>query len=173
MLNTKVHGSMLLCFAHACKNHQITLGHELEKFASPDVLGSWFDLSDYKNLCNKVSTIYTNPTPVLEKIGEEMMKIWFQAAGKNLIKSGVDFIKLQTSSDGYKQVVQGPSDEIGYFSLKSIDEKKGIATVESKTPLNREVERGVLRGGINLFNEYSYISVNSGETQDIMNIEFH
>jgi hypothetical protein len=173
-MEVKVSGPMLLCFAHACINHNIVMKNEVIKYtADKDILTKWFPLQEYLDLCGAVTKKYNPPEPILVQIGIDMMKIWYEAAGKNLVKSGLDFLKFQTSSAGYYSVVKGDHHEIGSFKLLHLDETKGRATVVSSTPLNRHIEKGVLQGGISLFKEITFVQVDFDATKSQFSIEFH
>ena len=92
--------------------------------------------------------------------------------GKQLIKRGVDFLHFQTSSEGYYSVIRGNPDKIGDFSLLRVDEKGGTAVVRSTTHLNRDMERGVLIGGLRAPEDLLYISVDNSEDKDVFQVRF-
>ena len=99
-----------------------------------------------------------------------MMKGWYHyGPGKEIIKTGTDFLHFQTSSEGYYSVVKGPKEKIGDFKLEKIDLDRGYAKVFSTTPFNRDMERGVLIGGMKAPNDLDYIEVNNNK--DINNFE--
>jgi hypothetical protein len=173
-MQVEVSGPMLLCFAHACVNHQIVMKNEVAKFIDDkDIVSKWFPLQEYVNLCQSVEKKYSPAEPVLVQIGVDMMKIWYEAIGKTLVKTGIEFLKFQTSSQGYYNVVKGPANEIGAFTLEALDEAQGKAAVVSSTPLNRFIEKGVLLGGISLFKDFSFVEVNLDAAHKRFAIEFH
>jgi len=101
------------------------------------------------NILNIVKEKYSDSAPIFEQIGIEMMNLWFSyGPGKKIIKRGIDFLRFQTSSEGYYSVIRGKPDQSGEFSLLSLDEEKGTAVVRRTTHFNRDMERGVLIGGL-------------------------
>ncbi|MFK7826131.1 MAG: hypothetical protein AB8G05_18405 [Oligoflexales bacterium] len=93
-------------FFQACVNSKIFLG-EVANWLSKnpaDIVNKWYPLKVYIDLCDAVNRFYPVFDPVFFKIGREMMKIWYQGKdGKLSVKSAVDFINLQTSSESYRK----------------------------------------------------------------------
>jgi hypothetical protein len=74
----------------------------------------WYPLEQVLDILNIVGEKYSDPAPIFERIGIEMMSLWYsQGPGKEIIKRGVDFLHFQTSSEGYYSVVRGNPDQIG------------------------------------------------------------
>jgi hypothetical protein len=145
---TLILGALPLSFVRACINFQflITEGTTFLEQIKPD---EWYPLQHFSNILNNVREKYSDPAPVFERIGIEMMNQWYsQGPGKQIIKKGIDFLHFQTGSEGYYSVIRGKPDQIGDFSLMSLDEEKGTAVVRSTTPFDRDMERGVLIGGL-------------------------
>jgi serine/threonine protein kinase len=90
------------------------------------------------------------------------MKVWYEfGPGKQIITRGVDFIRFQTSSQGYHSVIQGPPERTGAFTLESLDEGAGTAVIHSNTIFPRALDRGVLMGGIRLAGDIAYLRVDN------------
>jgi len=120
-----------------------------------------------------VTETYKNAGPILEKAGAEMMLTWYNLGpGKEIINTGVDFLRFQSSSQGYASVVKGPKDLVGSFELVEIDENKGKALIHSKTPFNKDLERGIIIGGMSAPGDLDYIDVNNDEDEHYFRIEF-
>lgn len=174
----QVNGALLGSFVQACLNNKVSLDEELNKIISldsPEVQAKkWYSLEIYQRLCAAVLKTYTDPNPVFEKVGEEMMVLWYNfGPGKTLVKSASDFLKFQTGSQGYYSMVKGTKEEIGDFKLSYIDEKSGIALINSTTPLNRRIELGVLRGGVKLFSTTYFARVTKSDDDKYFMVEFH
>jgi hypothetical protein len=133
----------------------------------------WYPLEKVLNILNLVGEKYSNPAPIFERIGIEMMNLWYsKGPGKNIVKRGVEFLHFQTSSEGYYSVIRGNPDQIGDFSLLSLDEEKGSAAVRSTTHFNRDMERGVLIGGLGAPKDLLYINVDNSDNEDVFQIRF-
>ena len=173
-----VNGAMLGSFVQACLNNKVSLDNDLNQIITVDDTATqaqkWYPLDIYQKLCNAVLKTYTDPTPIFEKVGEEMMGLWFNfGPGKSLVHSASEFLKFQTGSKGYYSMVKGTAKEIGDFKLVYIDEKDGIALVQSTTPLNRNIEAGVLRGGVKLFSSTYFARVTKSDDDKYFMVEYH
>ena len=94
----------------------------------------------------------------------EMMLAWYNfGPGKDIIKKGVDFLYFQTGSQGYHSVVMGPEELVGNFDLVEIDEKNGKALIHSTDPFNKDLEKGVIIGGMSAPGDLDYIDVTVDE----------
>ena len=82
-------------------------------------------------------------------------------AGKALVKRGVDFLYFQSGSQGYASVVKGPKDQVGSFDLEQIDEAQGQAIIHSTDPFNKDLERGVIIGGLSAPGDLDFIDVDN------------
>lgn len=177
-MNIEVNGAMLGSFVQACINHKILLESDLSKIItldSPDKqVMKWYPLEKYEKLCGAVANVYSDPVPIFEKVGEEMMKLWYEfGPGKSLVKSSADFLNFQTGSNGYYSMVKGNKDDIGEFKLEYMNQSDGIAIIKSTTPLNKDVEVGVIRGGVGLFKETNFKKASKSETEKYIFVEFH
>ena len=70
-------------------------------------------------------------------------------------------------------MVQGPEAVVGSFSLTEIDEKNGKAVIHSTTPFDKDLERGIIIGGMKAPGDLDYIDVNNDEDRQCFRIEFH
>ncbi len=169
---TQILGALLLSSGQACINFKFLVAEEtnfLEKIRAEE----WYPLEEFLTFLNSVREKYSDPAPILEQIGIEMMNLWYsQGPGKQIIKRGIDFLHFQTSSEGYYSVIRGNPDQIGDFSLLSLDEKKGTAIVQSTTPFSKDMERGVLMGGLGTTKDLLYINVDNSENENIFLIQF-
>jgi len=170
--STQISGTLPLSFGQACVNFQFLIAEETPFLAQikPD---AWYPLQRFSKILNTIREKYSDPAPILEQIGIEMMNQWYsQGPGKQIIKKGIDFLHFQTSSEGYYSVIRGKPDQIGDFSLLSLDGEKGTAVVRSTTPFDRDMERGVLIGGMRTTNDLLYVHVDNKDNQDIFQIQF-
>ena len=166
----EIHGSLLRSFLDAGESLKLLLqdaeGIELFK---PD---KWYPLEEFLKLLRRASQ-YKNHGSILEQIGIEMMKGWYHhGPGKSIISSGVDFLNFQTSSKGFRSVIQGPPERIGNFDLMDFNEAGGRASVYSSTVFPREIERGVLLGGLGLAGDLLYYDVSNASHADHFDIYF-
>ena len=169
---TQILGALPLSFGQACINFKFLIAEET-RFLEHINAEEWYPLEKVLNILNIVKEKYSDPAPIFEQIGIEMMNLWYsQGPGKHIITRGIDFLRFQTSSEGYNSVIRGKPDQIGEFSLLNLDEDKGTATVRSTTHFNRDLERGVLIGGLGTTKDLLYISVDNTENEDIFQIRF-
>jgi len=170
--NTQVSGIFPLSFGQACLNFNFLIGEE-SQFLEQIKVDEWYPLEEILNIFNLVKEKYSDPAPIFEQIGIEMMNLWYlHGPGKNIIKRGIEFLHFQTSSEGYYSVIRGNPDQIGEFSLLNLDEGKGTATVRSTTQFNRDMERGVLIGGLRATKDLVYVHVDNTVNEDIFQIQF-
>jgi hypothetical protein len=170
----EVSGALMQGFSQAGIKLKIITRIKLHSFFTDFNVDNWYPIKDWKALQEIVSKKYANSSPILEKVGIEMMNIWYHhVIGSKLVKSGVEFLYFQTSSNGYYSVVRGPSSKIGKFDLIELDEKNGTAIVHSTTPFNRDMERGILIGGMKAPGDLNYVDVNNDEHRDYFEIKFH
>lgn len=167
-------GFFLLSFTRACINLNAIVGDDMEKLVGGVEPQSWLPASSFRAALDLIAGRYPQFEPILERIGAEMMRLWYeQGPGQQLIKSGVDFLRYQTSSQGYHSVVRGPAEEVGSFALEAIDEAAGRARVRSTSPFDRTMERGILLGGMKLTQDLLYVDVDNSADPSLFFIEFH
>ncbi len=166
-------GVFLQSLAAACVNLQIVAKDQAAAILSTQPQ-SWYPAAHYIDFLQSLSQRYVHFEPIKERIGAEMMRLWYeQGPGQQLIKSGVDFLRYQTSSQGYHSVVRGPAEEVGSFALEAIDEAAGRARVRSTSPFDRTMERGILLGGMKLTQDLLYVDVDNSADPSLFFIEFH
>jgi len=169
----EVFGATLLGFAKACKDLNIVAGFEASKLVSDIEVTRWYPFERLRDIETIVIESYKNVEPILEKVGAEMMLTWYNyGPGKKIIKGGIDFLKFQSGSQGYVSVVRGPKNLVGSFELVKIDLKKGKALIYSTTPFNKDLERGIIIGGMSAPGDLDYIDVNNDEDSHYFKIEF-
>jgi hypothetical protein len=121
----------------------------------------------------RLASRYKDHGSILEQIGIEMMRGWYHhGPGKSIISSGIDFLNFQTGSNGFRSVIKGPAERIGSFDLTELNEAGGTANIRSSTVFPREIERGVLLGGLGLAGDLLYYDVSNASHADCFEIHF-
>ena len=170
----EVFGATILGFAQACINLNIVAGPKTNDLIKEIEVNRWYPFEILRDLEINVIETYENVEPILERVGMEMMQTWYNfGPGKQIIDGGVDFLRFQTGSQGYASVVKGPEELVGSFKLVKLEEKLGKALIHSTTPFNKNIERGVIIGGMSAPGDLDYIDVNNDEEEHYFNIEFH
>lgn len=170
----QVFGALLQGYAQACVNLNIVAGRRSTGLVSGIEVMRWYSFERLRELENIVLTSYENNGPIMERVGVEMMSAWYHfGPGKEIVKSGIDFLHFQTGSQGYASVIKGPPTQVGTFQLIDLDPGQGTAKVHSTTPLNRDMERGVLIGGMLAPGDLSFVDV-TYSPQDLCHyVEYH
>jgi len=169
----EIFGATILGFAKACKDLNIVAGSRAGELISGVEVNKWYPFKRLRDIEATVIETYKNAGPILERAGAEMMLTWYNLGpGKEIINTGVDFLRFQSGSQGYASVVKGPKDLVGSFELVEIDEDKGKALIHSTTPFNKDLERGVIIGGMSAPGDLDYIDVNNGEDEFYFRIKF-
>lgn len=169
----EVFGATILGFAEACKDLNIVAGSRAGELVSGVEVNKWYPFKRLRDIEATVIETYKDAGPILERAGAEMMLTWYNLGpGKEIITTGVDFLRFQSGSQGYASVVKGPEDLIGSFELVEIDENKGKALIHSTTPFNKHLERGIIIGGMSAPGDLDYIDVNNDEDEHYFRIEF-
>lgn len=164
----------MMSFARACLNLRLVLGAEAQKLLEGLDPMEWYPLARYYRLCDLVASGYTDAAPILERIGVESMRVWYEHGdGKLLMKKSLDFLAIQAGEGGYKNVFRGPPEQLGAFQVTHLDEAAGKAVITSSTVTNRDLERGVLYGGLQLMGDLAYVHVDNSADPDVFKIEFH
>lgn len=170
----KVFGATIQGVAQACINLNIVAGSKADSLISGIDVNGWYPFERLREIHTVVLEAYENAGPIMERVGMEMMLGWYNMGpGKKIIKKGVDFLYFQTGSQGYASVVKGPEELVGRFYLVEIDEKKGKALIHSTDPFNKDMERGVIIGGMTAPGDLDYIDVDNSEDEHYFKIEFH
>jgi len=170
---SEVLGVFVASFFRACVHLNILMGDEVAALGDvrPD---EWLPAARFTSAFASLDRRFRNFEPVKERIGIEMMRLWYELGpGRSIVKRGVDFLHYQTGSEGYHSVVRGPAAEIGAFTLEALDESAGRARVRSTTPFDRSMERGVLVGGMKITGDLAYVAVDNAADPDVFEIELH
>jgi hypothetical protein len=169
----KVFGATILGFANACINLNIVAGFKATNLISGIEVNGWYPFERLREIERMVVESYEKCGPIMERAGIEMMSVWYNAGpGKEIIKRGVEFLYFQSGSQGYASVVKGPKEQVGSFNLVEIDEKQGRAIIHSTDPFNKDLERGVIIGGLAAPGDLDYIDVINDEDPHHFRIEF-
>ncbi len=169
----EVFGATIQGFAEACKDLNVVAGSRAGELVSGVEVNKWYLFKRLRDIEATVIETYKNAGPILERAGTEMMLTWYDLGqGKKIINTGVDFLRFQSGSQGYASVVKGPKDLVGSFELVEIDEDKGKALIHSTTPFNKDLERGIIIGGMSAPGDLDYIDVNNDENEHYFRIEF-
>jgi len=167
-------GATLQGFAQACINLNIVAGSGATSLLSQVDMGEWYPFDRLKEIERLVISSYENSGPILERVGIEMMLGWYRfGPGKQIVDRGATFLSFQSGSEGYHSVVRGPEALVGSFDLVEIDEEKGNALIHSTDPFNKDLERGVIIGGMSAPGDLDYIDVDNSEDRHYFRIEFH
>jgi hypothetical protein len=170
----QIHGSILHGYAQAYLNLNIIAGRQAVDLVNNIDVNEWYSLSKWSDLEELVVQSYKNSEPILERAGIEMMLAWYNyGPGKDLVKSGIDFLHYQTGSQGYSSVVKGDIEKVGEFKLKSVDEEKGIAVIYSTSTFHRKTQHGVLIGGMMAPGDLDFVDIKSNDDPSFIEIEFH
>lgn len=163
----------LLSLGTACKNLRVIAGTDWERMLEGTRPEEWYSVSRFDDALAAIVRRLKDPGPVLERIGEEMMRIWYELGpGRSVVSRGIDFLHYQTGSEGYLSLVRGDEAYVGRFVLEEVDEANGRATVRSSTPFDRSLERGVLRGGIYVAGDLDFVSVTNDEDESRFDVRF-
>ncbi len=169
----KVFGATVHGFAQACINLNIVAGSKASSLISDINVNEWYPFERLREIEKIVIESYENAGPIMERVGMEMMFSWYKyGPGKNIIKKGVDFLYFQTDSQGYASVVKGPEELVGTFKLVEIDEENGKALIHSTDPFNKDLERGIIIGGMTAPGDLDYIDVKNDEDEHYFKMEF-
>jgi hypothetical protein len=170
----EVSGALLAGYAQACINLKIVAGEKAALLPTNIQPELWYPLDCWQKLGELVISAYDDPGPIMERVGIEMMSAWYHhGPGKKRISSGAEFLRFQTGSDGYRSVVKGPASAVGDFRLRAFGEQRGTAVIESSTPFNRDMERGVLIGGMQAPGDLAYIDVTNSINKNVFLITFY
>ncbi|MCB9761467.1 MAG: hypothetical protein H6739_16610 [Alphaproteobacteria bacterium] len=170
----KVFGALLAGYAQACVNLNIVTGGRGIELTQGIEVNQWYPYSRLKELEELVIQSYADNAPILERVGIEMMQAWFHfGPGREIVDHGLGFLDYQTGSAGYASVVSGPPEYVGAFSLLEVNKDAGRARIHSTTPLNRDMERGVIIGGMSAPGDLDFVDVSYDPKTQIHIVEFH
>jgi signal transduction histidine kinase/DNA-binding response OmpR family regulator len=135
----------------------------------------WYPYSMLIDTLHAIEKTFPSSKIVSFRAGINFIGIWYEhGPGKTMIHSGMDWLHANDEGAGYNSVVRGGSrDEIGWCTLRSIDERRGIAVYENVTPLILDFVRGVFYGGCLLFDDMEYVDVVGTTEPYLPNPELH
>lgn len=170
----EVFGALLMGYAQACVNLNIVAGSRAAALTADLEVNRWYPFDRLKELEEIVLKAYADNAPIMERVGFEVMSSWYHhGPGKHIISRGIDFLTFQAGSEGYQSVVKGPENLVGRFFLEPFSEAGGTARIHSTTPLNRDMERGIIIGGMMAPGDLDYVDVNFDETTQTFTVEYH
>lgn len=166
-----LHGAILRGLYTAGESIRLlTPGQHGDSFAYDPT--KWYESEELDRLIQLFNR-YSNPTSILERVGEELMRAWYrEGPGRLLAPTAIDFLRFQAGSSGYRSVVQGPLSQTGDFALESLDEEAGLAVVHSTTIFDPHLELGVMRGGLDAAGDILYAEVTLEPDQEHYAIRF-
>ncbi len=171
--DVKVKGDILLSFLYACSELQLVLDLDGVEPAETIEKDQWYPFQMIMDLERAVTMKCQTTDGIMEKIGIVMSQRWYhQGPLKEIIKRGVEYLFFQSMSQGYRSVMKGPQSVIGDFTLIGFDEPKGLALIRSTTPFNKDLERGIIIGGMSAPGDLQKIKVDNREDQNRFFIEF-
>lgn len=169
----KVAGIFLHAAGRAFVHLHVLGGPEVDALCAGVEPMVFYPHARFAALLASVRARFSDMDPVLEQLGIQMMKDWYELGpGKSLVDSGVGFLRFQTGSQGYCNVVEGPVEAIGRFALVALDEASGTARVHSSTPFPRAMERGVLLGGMQAPGDLAYVRVDNAANASVFEVLF-
>lgn len=163
----------LLSLARAAVGVRALAGPAWERVLTETDGEHWYPAAQFQAALAAITGNFRDASPVLERVGFEMMRAWYERGpGRTLAKGGVDFMRFQAGSEGYRSMVRGTDDETGSFMLEDLDVERGRASVRSTTPFDRSLERGVLLGGMQLAGDLDFVSVSNTPDPSHFEIRF-
>ena len=134
----------------------------LSRGLAPD---QWYPVARFFDLLDALTAGGRDVSPILFRAGDEFIRMWYQEGpGHTFISSGADFLRFQTSSNGYSSVVRGPVEEVGRVDLAELDEAAGTARIVSINPFPAEFDRGVFYGGVMAPGDMEWVEVKTEQT---------
>jgi len=166
-------GAMLQGFAQACVDLNVVAGSRAHELIEDIDIMQWYPFEHLREIEKMVMNSYQNPAVILERVGIEMMRTWYQfGPGKEIIKTGIEFLHFQAGSQGYASVVRGPEMMVGSFELREFDEEDRRAVIHSTTPFQKDLERGVIIGGMSAPGDLDLVDVDNSEYANLFYVEF-
>lgn len=171
--SAEVHGTVLLGFLQACTNLHIIAQSDREHLSADVEAQAWYPIETFCQFQTFILREFDDARCILEQAGIEFVTQWLEAqSGAGVVQGGLDFLALQTGSEGYACVVRGSREAVGSFDLLELDLRSGHAVVESSTPFSRDFERGVLTGGMLAGGSLWYVAVRNERDPNRFMIEF-
>jgi hypothetical protein len=165
-------GTHFLAFRHVAATLHGVFDAHLERFLQDVHYNAWYPVTVMQHLCQRLAA-YANAGLIFEQIGVELAQIisgydeW-----QPFFRTGGDFLHAHGQSQLYYHFVSGPADQIGALSLVQVNDQEGRAVVHSTTPFNRDLERGLLLGGLRLSNSFDYVTVDNSADANTFQMRF-
>lgn len=170
---TKLAGYFVDSVARAFVHLHMLGGPEVAELTAGVEPMTFYPYPRFAALLKAVEKRFRDMDPVLEQLGIQMMSDWYEhGPGKQVVTTGVGFLRFQTGSEGYRSVVSGPAEAIGEFTLEALDEAAGTARVRSTTPFPKTLERGVLIGGMRAPGDLTYVDVDNSADPQVFDVTF-
>lgn len=142
-------GATILGFAEACVALNILDVSATAGLTDRIEVRSWQPFERLRAAERIVLNSCQDVREVMRRVGIEMMRSWYhRGPGRGCIDGGVDFLRFQSGSAGYCSVVRGPPELVGRFELLELDLATRRARIHSTTPFDKDMERGVIIGGM-------------------------
>lgn len=147
MAPVEVLGALLLGLRNACASLSLLSARGSGADVAIDP-GRWYGIETLHELL-ACTQRYRGPEIIVNRIGMAMMDGWYRdGPGRQIAPTGLDFLAYQAGSDGYRSVMRGDPELLGRFELQTLDADAGEAWVRSSTLFSRELELGILQGGL-------------------------
>jgi diguanylate cyclase (GGDEF)-like protein len=119
----------------------------------------WYAIEELHHLLDWTQR-YRDPQEVQTRIGMAMMEGWYRdGPGFQIAPGGLDFLAFQAGSHGYRSVMRGDAALMGGFELVALDIAAGEAQVHSSTLFSRDLELGILQGGLDATDDLLFSEV--------------
>lgn len=157
--SAEVHGLMLRGLVDAFTEAR-AIGPDAGKWLGDIHTDRWYDIGCFFDQLNWLTQGRALSPSHLVQAGKSFMENWyFNGGGRDIVKTGLEYLEFQANSQGYLQVVRGDAEEIGYVELVDLDEDKGFAIIESLNPFPGDFERGVFTAGLTLPGDMAWAKV--------------
>jgi signal transduction histidine kinase len=157
----EVSGIFLLGVAHAFHDLSITTEGDFEIDTSTLRNDSWYPIQVLADTFTRISERFSNSSGILFRAGMIFLETWYErGAGKSILKSGKDWLKMNEDGLSYKSFVRGNTpDETGWCKIVKSDEEAGIAIYDHVCPLDEHFVAGLSYRGCTLFGDFDYVNV--------------
>lgn len=120
----------------------------------------WYPFSYAHALATLIAETLPKGSSLAFWAGVRFIEQWYhQGPGKALIFSSLDWVVANQHGGGYGSVVQGELEQVGWTKGQEVDIEKGYALIESVMPWDAEYLKGVLFGGLQIFDDLSQFDV--------------
>lgn len=153
----EVSGAFLIGMISSLSNTRI-IESELMPFATEHLLpDAWYPYDYLIKLNALIEEKILGSSSILFWAGVKFIEIWYwQGSGKQMIRSGLDWVYCNDKGGGYNSVVRG--ERVGWCRNLVADERQGYALVENVMPMAPAYLRGIFFGGFYLFDDMAYFN---------------